>query len=124
MKSFINVVILSLILLGCTYEHKSPQAIFKFESTQTNLVKARLLFYEFAVNNNLLFTDGSRDFPSGMSTVILTAERADTLRLVLTGVSESKQINVAVYCYKKCKNWEKIYTEVHSVFSIHWKIIK
>lgn len=114
------VYIFMFMLVGCESKTYTPQAVFTIEGAEAKSVEARKLLHEIAIDNNLMFEDGSHEFPSGTSTVMAVAERVDGLRVVLAGASEVGRLTVAVHCHEKCSEWQAIYKVVETRYSNKW----
>jgi len=111
------------MIVGCSYESHSPQALFEYEIKSNEDSNARLLLYKISIDNNLLFTDSSHTYPSGTSTLIAVAERPDGLKLILGGSAENK-IHLAIHCHNECKEWKNISKLVHERFNKKWKNVQ
>jgi hypothetical protein len=116
------LVISIILIIGCSAESLSPQATFTFEATEENVVVAREELHEFAIENNLFFEDHSHKYPSGESTVLALAKRADGLELILTGGVKSGELTIAVHCHNKCKSWRSTYDNALERFQEKWKV--
>ena len=112
------------VLTGCASETLHPQAVFEFNSSKENLIKARHLLHDFSITNNLRFIDYSHKYPSGKLIVGADAERIDGLQIMLLGASDERTIAIAIHCHKKCSEWKEIYNNVKSEFAKHWELSK
>ena len=111
-----------LVVVGCSTESLSPQAKFTFEAEEESTANARVELHKLAIENNLFFEDHSHNYPSGNSTVLAKAERADGLILVLLGDGADNQVTIAVHCHDKCTNWKPIYSIALERFGKKWQV--
>ncbi|WP_126766983.1 hypothetical protein [Aliidiomarina iranensis] len=121
MRNLITILSLAIIV-GCSAKTHTPQATFSIPASKENSIEARKVLHEIAIDNNLMFEDGSHKFPSGTATTIAVAERVDGLQLILLGASEVGQITIAVHCHEDCKEWQGIHQVAKSRFAKQWVI--
>ena len=124
MKIHLIILLISIVLSGCTSESWHPQELFEFNYTKENLVQARRLLHDFSINNNLTFIDHSHKYPSGKLIAGAEAERNDGLRIILLGASDEKTIVIAIHCHNKCSNWKETYNNIKTEFAKHWELSK
>ena len=118
----IFLVLALAVIFGCSAESSSPQVTFSFPASKENSIEAREVLRELAIENNLMFEDGSRKFPGGTATTIAVAERMDGLKLVLLGAPEMGKISIAVHCHEGCEEWQGMYQVAKARFAKHWEI--
>lgn len=123
MRNIISVLILA-ITVGCSAKASSPQAKFSIPASEENSIEARKVLHEIAIGNNLIFEDGSHNFPSGTATTIAVAERVDGLNVVVLGASATGHITIAVHCHEECKEWQSMYQLAKSRFARQWNILE
>jgi hypothetical protein len=122
MKLYLGILLINVILVGCSYESQSPQESFEFTTANENTNKARRILHNVAINNNLFFKDHTHQYPSGKSVVTAEAERSDGLKILLIGAQDNKTINVSIHCHKQCKSWSDIYNKTKTEFGNHWEL--
>ena len=113
-----------ILVTACSAKLYSPQAKFSISSSKQNIMAARKVLHEIAIDYNLFFEDDSKKHPSGTFILIAEATRIDGLKIVLLGTSEVGEMTVAIHCHEECAEWKLIHNKVISRFRQQWVIIE
>jgi len=109
-----------MINLGCTYQHSYPIATISIEFKSKNEEEFSKAILDFSSQKGLSLIDNSRQFPSGMKSIIFEITSDDGNQFIkINDLMDSRRFVVAIYEQKERK-WYPLYKALFEFLKLHF----